>query len=390
MRRAIDASLRTHLVPAAWCQPVKNMPRRDPRDALGDLLVDAVVPILGWPAFYKCAVLNKAWRAALKRVGSDLRKRHAPPPPKFGRPLLDLPLFVDRVVPFLSCTTHATHDARVGHKASWAGLFRLCPVSRAWNAAVAGRALRALRRLLDKTPTSFRPDAADVESWERDLRRRGFPEDAERDDDGIPWGERRYACYGPRGVVLPSHVRALLHVCAGAATVKDGYASTAANTFEPLDRWRLVSSVAALHAIQRDVGDDFFEDRRIKSCLIVLRCWRVPMCGECYDIWQMVYLSLADGLLYYYNSRARRRCIGTALDYVRGGWQHSWRPEQDGYYHVPGATMIVHSDDPAERQGIVYHEPPPDMDLVLPQRNAREAAIIVYGDANHRVGHIYF
>ena len=30
----------------------------DPRDALGDLLVDAVVPVLGWPAFYKCAALN--------------------------------------------------------------------------------------------------------------------------------------------------------------------------------------------------------------------------------------------------------------------------------------------------------------------------------------------
>ena len=46
--------------------------------------------------------------------------------------------------------------------------------------------------------------------------------------------------------------------------------------------------------------------------------------------------------------------------------------------------MIVHSDDPSERQGIVYHEPPPDMDLVLPQRTAREAAIIVLGDANYR------
>ena len=114
------------------------------------------------------------------------------------------------------------------------------------------------------------------------------------------------------------------------------------------------------------------------------------MCGECYDIWQMVCLSLFDGLLYYRNSRATTRLIGTALDYVRGGWQHSWRPEQYGYYHVPGATMIVHSDDPAERQGIVYHEPPPDMDLVLPQRTAREAALTYYGDANHRVGNIYF
>ena len=279
---------------------------------------------------------------------------------------------MDRVVPFLG----------------WPGLFGCSRVGRAWNAAVAGRARRALRRLLDRTPTSFRPDAADVERWERDLRRRGFPEDAERDDDGFPWGERK--CYGPRGVVLPSHIRALLAVCAGAATVKDGYASTAANTFQSLEKWRLVSSVAALRAIQRDLGDDFFEDRRIKSCLIVLRCWRVPMCGECYDIRQMVFLSLVDGLLYYRNSRATTRLIGTALDYVRGGWQHSWRPEQYGYYHVPGATMIVHSDDPSERQGIVYHEPPPDMDLVLPQRTAREAALTYYGDANHRVGYVYF
>ena len=349
----------------------------DPRDALGDLLVDAVVPVLGWPAFYKCSALNRAWRATLKRVGSDLRKRHAPPPPKFGRPLLDLPLFVDRVVPFLG----------------WPGLFGCSRVGRAWNAAVAGRARRALRRLLDRTPTSFRPDAADVERWERDLRRRGFPDDAARDDDGFPWGERHSACYGPRGVVLPSHIRALLAVCAGAATVKDGYASTAANTFQSLEKWRLVSSWAAAQAIQKDVGDDFFEDLIIcnhETCLIVLRCWRVPMCGECYDIWQMVYLNLADGFLYYYNSRNTFITIGTALDYVRGGWQYSWRPEQLGYYHVPGATTIVHSDDPAERQGIVYHEPPPDMDIVLAQRNAGEAALTVHGDANHRVGNLYY
>ena len=50
------------------------------------------------------------------------------------------------------------------------------------------------------------------------------------------------------------------------------------------------------------------------------------------------------------------------------------------------ATMIVHSDDPSERQGIVYHKPPPDMDVVLPQRNARAAALHLSGDANHRHG----
>ena len=70
------------------------MPRHDPRDALGDLLVDAVVPVLGWPAFYKCAALSRSWHTTLKRVRKDLRKRHAPPPPKFGLALLDLPLFV--------------------------------------------------------------------------------------------------------------------------------------------------------------------------------------------------------------------------------------------------------------------------------------------------------
>ena len=252
---------------------------------------------------------------------------------------------------------------------------------------MAGRARRALRRLLDKTPGAFRPDAldaTDLERWHLEMKRRGFPDDAERDDDGSPWRDG-YACYGPRGVVLPSHVRALLAVCAGAATVKDGYASTAANTFQPLDRWRLVSSLAAGLAIQYDIGGAF--PKILPSGpFVVLRCWRVPMCGECYTIWQMVYLSLVDGLLYYGNSLAGRRCIGTAVDYVRGGWQHSWRPEQDGYYHVPGATMIVHSDDPSERQGIVYHEPPPDMDLVLPQRNARDASLRAYGDANHRLG----
>ena len=360
----------------------------DPRDALGDLLVDAVVPVLGWPAFYKCAALSRAWRATLKRVGSDLRRRHAPPPPRFGLALLDLPLFVDRVVPFLSCVMQEDEWGRpLSCKASGAGLLRLCPVSRGWNDAVTARARRALRRLLDRTPGAFRPDAldaTDLERWHLEMKRRGFPDDAERDDDGSPWRDG-YACYGPRGVVLPSHVRALLAVCAGASRVKDGYASTAANTFQPLERWRLVSSVAAAQAIRKDVGDDFFESHT--TCLIVLRCWKVPMCGECYDIWQMVYLSLFDGLLYYHNSRdTTQRCIGTALDYVRGGWQHSWRPEQDGYYHVPGATMIVHSDDPSERQGIVYHKPPPDMDVVLPQRNARAAALHLSGDANHRHG----
>ena len=367
------------------------MPRCDPRDAFGDLLVDAVVPVLGWPAFYKCSALNRAWRAALKRVGKELRERHAPPPPKFGRPLLDLPLFVDRVVPFLSCTTTYHEWLRDVLKASGAGLFRLCPVSRAWNDAVTARARRAIRRLLDRTPKLFRPDAldaTDLERWHLEMKRHGFPDDPEHDDDGYPW-EMRYACYGPRGVVLPSHVRALLAVCAGAATVKDGYASTAANTFQPLDRWRLVSSVAALRAIKKDVGDDFFDDFYVPY-FVVLRCWRVPMYGECYDIRQMVFLSLVDGLLYYRNSRdTAERCIGTALDYVRGGWQYSWRPEQLGYYHVPGATTIVHSDDPAERQGIVYHEPPPDMDLVLPQRNAGEAALTVHGDANYRTGNLF-
>ncbi len=358
----------------------------DPRDALGDLLVDAVVPVLGWPAFYKCSALSRAWRTTLDSVRRELRKRHAPPPPRFGRPLLDLPLFVERVVPFLSCTTTYHEWLRDVLKASGAGLFRLCPVSRAWNDAVTARARRAIRRLLDRTPKLFRPDAldaTDLERWQLEMKRRGFPDDPEHDDDGIPWGERRGDCYGSRGIVLPSHVRALLAVCAGAATVKDGYASTAANTGQPLARWRLVSSVAALRAIQRDVGDDFFEN--LMSSSVVLRCWRVPMCGECYDIWQMVCLSLVDGLLYYRNSRdTRQRCIGTALDYVRGGWQYAWRPEQYGYYHVPGATMIVHSDDPAERRGIVYHSPPPDMDLVLPQRNARGAALRAYGDANIR------
>ena len=46
--------------------------------------------------------------------------------------------------------------------------------------------------------------------------------------------------------------------------------------------------------------------------------------------------------------------------------------------------MIVHSDDPSERQGIVYHSPPPDMDFVPPQRNAREAALCAYGNAYYR------
>ena len=119
-----------------------------------------------------------------------------------------------------------------------------------------------------------------------------------------------------------------------------------------LDRWRLVVPRGA-----EAIGTTSVTTERPA---IVLRCWKVPV-QRMHDIWQMVYLYLVDGLLYYHNTRVGPRCIGTAVDYVRGGWQHSWDPRQDGYYHVPGATMIVHSDD--RRAPVVYHEPPPGTDL---------------------------
>ena len=269
----------------------------DPRDALGDLLVDAVVPVLGWPAFYKCAALSRAWRATLDSVGKDLRRRHAPPPPRFGLALLDLPLFVDRVVPFLG--------GRPG--LFWAGLFRLCPVSRGWNAAVAGRA-----RAGPSGGCSTRRRRRSARTRRTSSAGNGTCGGAASPTTGSATttafrGETAGEC-----LLRPARRRAAVSRTGaarrlrGRITVKDGYASTAANTFQPLDRWRLVSSVAADPAIQKDVGDDFFEDFP-RLCLIVLRCWRVPMCGECYDIWQMVYLSLFDGLLYYHNSRATRQ-----------------------------------------------------------------------------------
>ena len=232
---------------SSWCQqPVKTCHSTTPATPSATSSSTPWCPCSAGRPFTSVPRWNRAWRAALKRVGRDLRKRTRRHP-KIRAALLDLPLFVDRVVPFLSCSTReGRRDAR-----SWAGLFRALPREPRLECGRHRARAPSIRRLLDKTPTSLRPDAADVESWERDLRRRGFPEKRERDDDGFPWELRPLNCYGPRGVV-PSHVRALLAVCAGASRVKDGYASTAANTFQPLDRWRLVSSVAALRATKKD------------------------------------------------------------------------------------------------------------------------------------------
>jgi len=375
--------------------------RRDPRDALGTLLADAVAPVLGWPALYKCSSLSRAWRGKLEAIRAELRQ-HATPRPPFGLDGLDEALLF-RVAPFLGCESR--EESWKTSVYEWACLFRLSPVSRAWNDAIGACARRALLQRMDTMPRAFRPDAllgADLERWHLHMKQQGFPDSETHDDDGYPWRDRSYSCYGyscygPRGVTLPSHVKALLLSSVGAATVKDGYAANAANTFLPLNDWRLVSSEAAGEAIQ--FADDGMCLYGFKKPFICIRAWTVPLYGEAEEVYQMVYLSLVDGLFYYYNNQtySNRRCIGTAMDYLRGGWQPKKRDKrgemspwpdarQNNYYHVPGASMIVHSEDPAEQQGIT-NIPPPDMDLNLSQRNARDAAHLSFGDPDVRVAH---
>ena len=169
--------------------------RRDPRDALGTLLADAVAPVLGWPALYKCASLSRAWRGKLAAIRAELRQRATPPKP-FGLDGLDEALLF-RVAPFLGCERREEYWKTSVYE--WACLFRLSPVSRAWNDAIAACARRALLRLMDTTPRAFRPDAllgADLERWHLHMKQQGFPDSKTHDDDGYPWNDRSSSCYG--------------------------------------------------------------------------------------------------------------------------------------------------------------------------------------------------
>ena len=135
------------------------------------------------------------------------------------------------------------------------GLFPCASISTAWRDAVYDAARREARRLIAASPMSDCFDARGVQEdgirqWEERFRRRGFGATGgdgdgssgdESDWETVDSHEREQKCCGGRrGVVLPSHARALLAVARGSNAPRDGYAKTAANTFSSFLDWRMV------------------------------------------------------------------------------------------------------------------------------------------------------
>ena len=132
----------------------------------------------------------------------------------------------------------------------WTEFIRGLTLNRGWTELVHGRARRDLKQLVRRLAVSGLDDAQ-ISQWQNDLRARSFPSSQLRDDDGFPWDGSEdgdyveMACYGPQGVVLPSHVRLLLNETNGSSAAKEDYSTTTANVLKPLADWKLVSSVAA-------------------------------------------------------------------------------------------------------------------------------------------------
>ena len=242
-------------------------------------------------------------------------------------------------------------------------------LNRGWTELVHGRARRDLKQLVRRLAVSGLDDAQ-ISQWQNDLRARRFPSSQLRDDDGFPWDgseDNDYvemACYGPQGVVLPSHVRLLLNETNGSSAAKEGYSTTTANVFKPLADWKLVSSVASkicfaeAHTFfDREEGGD-----AIRPPFVVVRAWRVPVV-DTMDSWveQAVVLSLRDGLFYYYNnsgeaflapsafgSRAKKK-IGTVWDLLKDDWGRTnsgWpSPAQKDFYGDAGMQPDVELEE---------------------------------------------
>ena len=278
-------------------------------------------------------------------------------------------LLFSRVLPFLG----------------WAGTYRGTPVSRTWRDGVDADARRELRRLA-------RAARHVVGGVERGAGAGLFHEPL-GEGDLASWEAALRAHAGPGGngrvVALPSHVRALLRtVGASRVASASGYARTAANTLRPLGDWRLVRDLYAYFEYRRPF---IFESadwphppapanrtRGPGPWYFVVRAWNVRTYGEARKIHMALAVSVVDGLFWYYNSDSDFgkhahhhdnlcwECIGTAFDYLRGGWGAAWdlSARQDEHYTIPGATLISPSDDPEQRRGVAA-APPPSMDYDL-------------------------
>ncbi len=273
----------------------------------------------------------------------------------------------------------------------WTEFLRGLTLNRGWTELVHGRARRDLKQLVRRLAVSGLDDAQ-ISQWQNDLRARRFPSSQLRDDDGFPWDgseDNDYvemACYGPQGVVLPSHVRLLLNETNGSSAAKEGYSTTTANVLKPLADWRLVSSVAAKICFAE--AHTFFDGEEggdaIRPPFVVVRAWRVPVVDTT-DSWveQAVVLSLRDGLFYYYNnsgeaflapsafgSRAKKK-IGTAWDLLKDDW---------------GRTD---SGWPSHAQKDFYGDAGMQPDVELEELGAGVAADRAWGDSQLRWKHVW-
>ena len=264
-------------------------------------------------------------------------------------------------------------------------------INTGWRELVHRCGCRDLRRRMGPLAVNGLADAQ-ISEWQLGLCEKGFPSSQLRDDDGFPWDGSEdgdyveMACYGPQGVVLPSHVRLLLNETNGSSAAKEDYSTTTANVLKPLADWKLVSSVAAKICFAE--AHTFFDGEEggdaIRPPFVVVRAWRVPVVDTT-DSWveQAVVLSLRDGLFYYYNNSGEaflapsafgstaKKKIGTAWDLLKDGW---------------GRT---NSGWPSPAQKDFYGDAGMQPDVELEELRAGVAADRAWGDSQLRWKHVW-